>query len=93
MITLSLRLQTKNSIVTNNYQVWRVRANMLKLKPINNKPFCIDYSTRELLDEIESLRLKLGAVIDRKGTQNDPEVLSVSRELDEAVNKYYRLFR
>jgi len=49
-------------------------------------------NTKDLLDEIESLRKKLETVILLKGSHTDPEVISVSRELDIAINKYYFLF-
>jgi len=60
---------------------------------LNNIPVYIEQRRKELPQEIEYLRRKLETIINRKGTRNDPEVLAVSRELDEAVNEYYRLFR
>jgi len=41
----------------------------------------------EILNLIESLRQKMHSIADEKGI-SDPEVLSVSKILDEALNRY-----
>lgn len=46
---------------------------------------------RDLALEIERLKASMAAVIARRASFSDPEVVAASKRLDDLMNQYYRL--